>query len=110
MCTDTTEQNVRFTVDFTTIYTSASPLKSQTQPVPPTTNTPPTATQLPLLPTPQTQTPQMQQPPQWPQPLPATDSGEEEIEVKDKLIEEDLPLPQATTHKGKATTKKGPPP
>jgi len=94
-CSITAERDVRFTADFTTVYTSAPPLKGTRQmaappapitsiQVPPALTPIPLATQVPTLGTAQQsvlQRPTMQLPP-------ATSSSEEEVEVEDKLNKE----------------------
>ena len=109
----TAERNVRFTTEFTTVYTSAPPLG-----ITPATAVPPQAISAP--PTVPTQSAGSQSAPQplpdQPQPAampvekppPATDSGEEEIEVEDEL-EEEAATPPPPTRKGKAAAKKAAP-
>jgi len=96
----TAERNVRFTADFTTVYTSPRPVHNQqlaavalsvaSQPVQQATPV---------------QQPQPSQPPQLPS---AMSSREEEVEVEDKLKDSNLPAPSTLkVCKGKAT--KAPP-
>src|SRR6266850_4601674 len=96
----TAERNVRFTADFTTVYTSPRLI----QDLPPTSPALNPISQPALQAAPQTPLAQSSQPPQRPQLPPATSSGEEEVKVEDKLEDSDLPTPATPkVHKSKAT-------
>jgi hypothetical protein len=95
------EQNVRFTTDFITVYTSTSPLRTIGEPEGSIVPTPPVpaalaqsilaAVTLEALASPSVSAEQSA--PQTPivQPPPATSSGEEEIKVEGELIDKASP-------------------
>src|SRR6266850_2743428 len=80
----TTKMNVRFTANFTIVYTSPGPVHNQL----------PAAAALSAA----SQPMQQPQPPQLPQPPLAMSSGEEEVEVEDELKDSDLPTHPLQRH------------
>src|SRR6267142_6515317 len=100
----TAERNVRFTADFTTVYTLPRPI----QDLPPATPAPNPISQPALQVVLQTPPAQSSQPPQRPQPPLATSSGEEEVKVEDKLEDSNSPTP-ATLKARKSKAAKPPP-
>jgi transposase InsO family protein len=102
----TVERNVRWTTDYTTVFTSSPPLG-----ITPAIGAPPPAPP-PIIASQQAAPPlqpQMPPPPTAPAalPPPATDSGEEEVEVEDELAEEP-PTPPGQ-RKGKAAARQAAP-
>src|SRR6267142_598588 len=101
----TVERDVRFTTDFTTVYTSAPPLGRVGQAPAPAAL--PAPAQVPPPPTPIAPAASQQSAPQQPVPLPppATSSGEEEVEVEDELDDEAAGPAAPKKRKGKGPAR-----
>jgi transposase InsO family protein len=94
------ERDVRFTADFTTVYTSAPPLESASQLAGP-------AAPAPAPPAPSTPAPSTPAAPA--SPPPATSSGEEELEVEDELEDGPGTPPAPRGRGGRGAARRGAP-
>jgi len=107
ICSITMERDIRFTIDFTTVYTSAPPLGRVGQALAPAAPSAPT--QAPPAPTPIALAVAQQLALQKPAalPPPATSSSEEEVKVEDKLDDEVVGPVTPKRHKGKGPARPG---